>query len=222
ITEAAWTAVREAVARTCSTTIAVDGEEDLLALPAVLYAAPDTVVVYGQRETGAVILDAGTTTGFVEDLVGRRTYNRVVVGGTWDRLHAGHRSLLLAAFERGGHVDIGVTNETYLGDEDDIQPYTERCDQLETMLEQYGLRGRATITPIDDERGTATNRGDAILVTEETVDGAHRINEDRTEMGKPPLDIITVPLVDAVDGDPISSSRIRNGEIDRDGRPVNS
>ncbi len=221
VTREAWTAVREAVARTCRTRLVIDGEEDLLALPAVLYAEPDALIVYGQRETGAVILDAGSVTDFVEGLVGRRTYDRVVVGGTWDRLHAGHRSLLLAAFERGDEVDIGVTTASYT-EEDSVRPYRERREQLESMLERYGLRGRAHISAIDDYQGTAVDRGDAILVTEDTADGAYRINADRADAGKPPLDIITIPLVQAEDGAPISSSRIRAGAIDRDGRPVDS
>ncbi|MDY6761431.1 MAG: pantetheine-phosphate adenylyltransferase [Candidatus Nanohaloarchaea archaeon] len=225
VATAAWTAVREAVARTCTSRVIVDGEEDLLALPAVAMAAPGSVIVYGQRGTGAVILHAGETAPFVEQLVGRRSYGRVVVGGSWDRLHAGHRSLLLSAFARGSHVDMGVTTDSYMAqklDHHDYQSYDRRYSAMEKFLERFGVADRATITPIDGVHGTAVDRGDAILVTADTLDGARDINEERERQGKEPLDVLQVPLLTAVDGGPVSSSRIRKGEIDRDGRPVNS
>ncbi|MDY6766306.1 MAG: pantetheine-phosphate adenylyltransferase [Candidatus Nanohaloarchaea archaeon] len=225
VTAEAWTAVREAVARTCTTCITIDGEEDLLALPAVLFAAPDSIVVYGQRDTGAVILSVADTAPFVEDLVDCRDYGRVVVGGSWDRLHAGHRSLLLAAFARGETVEIGVTTDAYLMDkvgDADFQPYTRRTEQLQRFLSRFGLEDRADLTPIQDVYGSAVDRGAAVVVTEETVAGAAEINAERERQGKEPIDVITVPLLAAADGDPVSTSRIRTGAIDRDGRPLDS
>ncbi|MDY6770116.1 MAG: pantetheine-phosphate adenylyltransferase [Candidatus Nanohaloarchaea archaeon] len=226
VTAAAWRAVREAVARDCSTKLVVDGEEDLLALPAVTFASPRSVVVYGQRDTGAVILDPDDAVkGFVEGLVGRRTHDHVIVGGSWDRFHAGHRSLLLAAFARGDHVDIGVTADSYLADKldaDGAAPHREREAAVQAFLDRYGLAGRATLREITGFRGNAVEDGDAIAVTPETRDGADRINDERAAAGRAPLDIIEVPLVTAADGTPISSSRIRRGEIDRDGQSVNS
>ena len=59
---------------------------------------------------------------------------------------------------------------------------------------------------------------DAIVVSPETVEAAKEINQKRREIGKKPLKIIEIPFILAEDGKPISSSRIKKGEIDIDGK----
>jgi pantetheine-phosphate adenylyltransferase len=44
------------------------------------------------------------------------------------------------------------------------------------------------------------------------------INEVRSEKGIKPLIIVTVDMIKAEDGNPVSSSRIRTGEIDPQGK----
>lgn len=224
ITREAWRAVREAVARTCTTRITVDGEEDLLALPAALFAAPASVVVYGQRETGAVILEPDASLqGFVDGLVDRRRYSQVIVGGSWDRFHAGHRSLLLAAFARGEQVDVGITSDEFLVEKlghGDFAPFARREEAVAAFLDRFGLREQARLLEIDSYEGTAVEAGDALIVTEETVDNGRRINTRRQEEGRDPLELVEVPLLRGRDGRPVSAARIRDGVMDRDGRPT--
>ncbi len=57
ITEEAITAVREALESDEHVHIIVDGEEDLLALIAVLYAPETSLVVYGQPFEGIVVVE---------------------------------------------------------------------------------------------------------------------------------------------------------------------
>ncbi len=57
ITEEAITAVREALESDEYVHIIVDGEEDLLALIAVLYAPEKSLVVYGQPYEGIVVVE---------------------------------------------------------------------------------------------------------------------------------------------------------------------
>lgn len=57
ITRKAWTAVRNAVARDGITRIVVNGEEDLLGIPAFLEAPIGAKVVYGSPGKGAVVVD---------------------------------------------------------------------------------------------------------------------------------------------------------------------
>jgi len=57
ITEEAITAVREALESDEHVHIVVDGEEDLLAIIAVLYAPETSLVVYGQPFEGIVVVE---------------------------------------------------------------------------------------------------------------------------------------------------------------------
>jgi uncharacterized protein (UPF0218 family) len=58
ITEEAKTAIQEALECDRQVHIIVDGEEDLLALVAVLYAPEESLVVYGQPHEGIVVVKA--------------------------------------------------------------------------------------------------------------------------------------------------------------------
>jgi len=58
----------------------------------------------------------------------------------------------------------------------------------------------------------------AIIVSEETKKTAEKINRIRLENDKKELEIVIVPFVKAYDGQKISSSRIRDNEIDSNGR----
>lgn len=55
ITEAAWRAVTDGMKKS-NATIFVDGEEDLLTLPAVMEAPEGAIVVYGQPSEGIVVV----------------------------------------------------------------------------------------------------------------------------------------------------------------------
>ena len=72
---------------------------------------------------------------------------------------------------------------------------------------------------MDDNWGPAAlgETFDAIIVSKETENMANELNQARKESGIMPLKVIVVPMVAAYDGDRISSSRIRSGEIDSRG-----
>ncbi len=223
ITEQGWARVRQAVAHTCTSAVVVDGEEDLLALPAIANASPDSLIVHGHWEEGAVVLEPGADLkAFVNDLVGHRTHDHVIVGGSWDRFHAGHRYILLAAFEAGTHVDIGITDDDMLRDKighDGFDAFDDRKRNVRRFLDAFGLRSRARTLQIDDFRGNAVEEGDALMVTDDTRDSAERINQERRDAGREPLDLLHVDRIRGPDNRVISSTRLRANRIDRDGRP---
>lgn len=221
ITRDAWDTTRAAVAHGCPVRVEVDGEDDLLALPALAHLEPDALLAYGQRDEGAVLLRADAVMKrFVDDLVDHRAHDHVIVGGSWDRFHAGHRSILLAALAAGRRVDVGVTTDRFLHEKvgDGFGPFEDRREAVVAFLARMDASDRTRVLAIDDERGNAVEEGDALMVTPDTRPAAERINAAREGTGRDPLDLLDVALVPAADGEPIRSTRIRAGEIDRNGR----
>ena len=157
-------------------------------------------------------------------------HRSVVLGGTFDGLHKGHESILTRAFQEGKRVTIGLTSDRYITKhkpKQGIATYDERKQMLSQWLKDKGVIERAIIVSIDDQFGPTvpgTHHApqpegdfDAILVSTLTRDTAHRVNELRRDAGWRDLAIIEIPMVKATDGAPISSSRVRNHEIDTAG-----
>ena len=61
---------------------------------------------------------------------------------------------------------------------------------------------------------------EALVASPETGKRVELANKLRAERGFPPLELVVVDWVVAEDGKPISSTRIRKGEIDEEGRLV--
>ncbi|MFB6190215.1 MAG: pantetheine-phosphate adenylyltransferase [Candidatus Nanohaloarchaea archaeon] len=220
ITRQAWDAIRKALAVDCTSMLRIDGEEDLLALPAVTMLPDDAVVVYGLRNQGAVAMEVSETREFAEELLDLDRCGKLIVGGSWRFLHAGHRYMLLKAFELGENVDIGVTSERMLRKKlkrESEESFEERKEQVEQFLERHGFEDRARIMEIDDIYGNAVEEGDRLLVTPETEPGADRINERRKEKGREEIDVEVLEKLEAEDGGPVSSTRIADGTIDGNG-----
>src|SRR3990170_4339278 len=148
---------------------------------------------------------------------------RVVLGGTFDILHDGHRALLGAAFDRTPEaVVIGLTTDRFAREtRDRVNPYALRERNLRRYLIARRWRG-ARIEPIDDPFGPADDLPDldVLVVSAERHRVAVAINEARKGKGLRPLEIHAVPMVLAQDGLPLASRRIREGIIDRHGTRV--
>ena len=145
------------------------------------------------------------------------------MGGTFDILHKGHRALLSKASEIGSIVLIGLTtDERARKDRKDIviNSYVIRKENLEMLLNSMNLPSNFKIVPLDNDWGPSVVEDSftAIIVSEETKKTAEKINMIRLENGKTELEIVIVPFVKAYDGQKISSSRIRDNEIDSNGR----
>lgn len=153
----------------------------------------------------------------------QKEYSLVGIGGTFDHIHKGHEALLQKAFKIGEHVLIGITSEEMLFEKDyakKIKPYTQRVKNMESYLQNNRLLQQAKIVKLNDRYGPAITipEMDAIIVTEETRPTAEEINDIRKANRLMPLTIISVPRVLAEDGVPISSSRIRAGTINKNGK----
>ena len=151
-----------------------------------------------------------------------KKYSKVAVGGTFDELHRGHKALISKAFETGEKVVIGLSSDEFvskMSKAHKTESYAERFKELQAYLEKAGLANRAEIVPLKDPYGlTISGRDlDALIVSKETEVIAEKINEVRNKGGLRPLKIVIVNMVQAENRIPISTTRIRKGEIDRNG-----
>ncbi len=152
-----------------------------------------------------------------------RRFRLVAIGGTFDVIHKGHGELLRTAFELGDKVLIGLTTDAFvrsMGKSHSVKPYVERLEGLKKLLANMQVMSRAIITPIEDPYGPTVSDPaiEAIVVSDETYDRAFEINRLREIKGLKTLEVVKIPMVLAEDGKPISSTRIRLGEIDENGR----
>ena len=138
-----------------------------------------------------------------------------LVGGTFDCFHVGHQALLEAALSCDS-VEVWVTSDAIACEKDPrIKPQSERQQEI---TDWAGARPLSTHS-LEDSWGPAPTRGDAthIVCTPETLENCNQINQMRIEGGLTPLEIIEVPHILAEDAETISSSRIRQGIINREG-----
>lgn len=152
-------------------------------------------------------------------------YQLLVCGGTFDLLHKGHKVFLKKVFDSSDKVLLGITSNLYtqsFKNNSQIEDFEIRKKAIEHFLESISVLDRVKITSIDNAYEpyleTSTDY-QAIAVTPQTRQAALDINSKRKQNGISQLDILVVSMELTEDGKFISSTSIRNGEINRDGRP---
>jgi pantetheine-phosphate adenylyltransferase len=122
--------------------------------------------------------------------------------------------------DKGKKVDIGITSddmiEEKLGDEPE-DTFEERKKNIEDFLHSLKRFEDARFIEINDIYGNAVEEGKSLLITPESRSNAEKINTRREEQGRKHLRIEVVEKLNAVNDEPISSTRIRSGEIDQNG-----
>ncbi|KAK9800243.1 hypothetical protein WJX73_004964 [Symbiochloris irregularis] len=152
-------------------------------------------------------------------------FEHVAVGGTFDRLHAGHRMLLAAtALACTLHVYIGLTSDQLLQKKQHrelLQSYDDRrsaaISYMQAVRPGLHISGGALTDP-KEPTAAATEEGmQALVVSEETVPGAAAINQDRGRRGFAELTIIVVDTMGSTrsgaGGDKLSSTLLRAHEF---------
>jgi pantetheine-phosphate adenylyltransferase len=158
----------------------------------------------------------------------QKKFKTVGIGGTFDELHRGHRVLLMKAFEIGEHVIIGVSSDEFVGRMNKphrTASYGTRLKELRDFLNEHGFEGKSEIISIDDPSGgllLSNNPIEALVVSKETEPTALKINEKRKKGGQAPLQIVVINMVPSENHSAISTTRIRRGEIDREGHLLRS
>jgi pantetheine-phosphate adenylyltransferase len=145
---------------------------------------------------------------------------RVAVGGTFDPLHDGHKALLMKAVElsRNGELLVGLTSDEMSRSKGHVvSDYKSRYDAVMRFIQKQGIV--PVIVRLDDPYGpTIRDDFDYLVVSLETHPIGLKINKIRGEKKLGQIEIVLVDYVLAGDGLPISSTRIKRGEIDEHGR----
>jgi uncharacterized protein (UPF0218 family)/phosphopantetheine adenylyltransferase len=146
-----------------------------------------------------------------------------VLGGTFDRLHIGHQDLLHRAFQGSQSVTIGLTTEILLKDKilsNAIQSYNLREKLLQNFQLSHYPSIPLTIIPLFDIYGTSVTDASfsRLIVTKDSLANGKKINEKRLAIHNDPLELLIIPLKEDVYGEIISSSRIREGQINAQGQ----
>ena len=148
-------------------------------------------------------------------------FSLIAMGGTFDIIHRGHLTLLENAFEISDKVIIGLTSDEFVQKKGKtpIHKYDERLKNLISIIFHKFPNTNFEISQLNNDFGPAVLEKDvqALIVSGETSDQGNVLNKLRTERNLPLVEIVVVPMFLAKDGVRISSTRIKNSEIDSDG-----
>jgi len=145
----------------------------------------------------------------------------VAMGGTFDIIHKGHMALLSKAFSISSNVIIGLVSDE-LAAKKGKKPqsnYSQRLTALRSVIEKNFPKHPYEISELENDFGPAVVKGSvqALVVSEKTSNKGSILNELRRKEKLPPVEIVQVSMVLAEDGKAISTTRIKNSEIDSDG-----
>ena len=148
-------------------------------------------------------------------------FSLIATGGTFDIIHRGHLTLLSDAFAISEKVIIGLTSDELAEKKDKllINKYEKRLENLTAAISKEFPNASFQISKLYNDFGPAVfEKGvEALVVSDETSNQGTVLNQLRAEKKLAPVRVITVPMFLAKDGTRISTTRIKNSEVDSEG-----
>ena len=167
----------------------------------------------GSATMSATLISSSLLHFFDEPGVSIPLFDKVAVGGTFDRLHNGHRKLLtLATACCNGTFIVGIMSDRLLENKKNsnlIGNFQIRKAIATDFIAIVAPAGIAIeVVELQDPFGPTVYDAsiEAIAVSSETIAGAFKINEMRVEKGFKPLSILVTRRTDAAT---LSSTFIR-------------
>uniref|UniRef100_A0A915Q3W2 Cytidyltransferase-like domain-containing protein n=1 Tax=Setaria digitata TaxID=48799 RepID=A0A915Q3W2_9BILA len=162
------------------------------------------VIIDGSREgTFKTVIGENETFEATREI--KKPYTAVVLGGTFDRLHNGHKVLLSkAVMVSSKRVVCGITCGDMIKRKvlwELMQPFEKRAQAVQEFVEDISCSVRCEVHSIEDPYGPSIVDPylQAIIVSNETEKGGHAVNDRRRERNLPVLDIIKINLIDGKD-----------------------
>jgi len=132
-------------------------------------------------------------------------FPHVVLGGTFDHLHAGHKVLLtVAAVLAMKGLAIGVSGPPLLSTKhaaETLEPWGKRASAVVKFVARVCPDLPVHLEVLLDGFGPSLKpHMNALIVSEETASGGSAVNERRSELGLEKAEVVVIPLVAGADG----------------------
>ncbi len=134
---------------------------------------------------------------------------QVVVAGTFDILHKGHKALLRKSFTLG-EVTIGLTSNVFAENtkKRKVNGFSRRKKELTDFVRKE-FKIKPKIIKIEDKFGFALEKDfDYIVVSPATYPTAVLINRQRRKINKKPIKIAKIKFILDENGKPISATEM--------------